>query len=159
MQEALRKNPAQIRRIAIINKALTAIGYIAYPALLILLWFFHRELLAACIAVPAAGFIVVSAFRSLYNAPRPYEVSGNPPLIDKRTKGKSFPSRHTFSMFMIAFTWMTWCMPIGIALALCGCILGSSRVLLGIHYARDVIAGIAAAGACALLGYVLLPLA
>lgn len=139
------------------NRALTALGYVAYPLLLVLLWIFAPWLLTRCVAAPAAGFVVVSVFRYVYNAPRPYELKGAAPLIPKSTKGKSFPSRHTFCMFMIAFTWMTWMPAIGALLAACAVFMGWVRVALGVHFTRDVVAGFATAALFALVGYVVIP--
>ena len=52
------------------------------------------------------AFAAVTLFRKAVNAPRPYETLGIDPLIEKDTAGRSFPSRHTFSLFMIAATWL-----------------------------------------------------
>lgn len=147
----------QTARLLAVNKILTALGYVAYPALLVLLWFFAPWLLARCIAVPAAGFITVSAFRFLYNAPRPYELGAPQPPTGKLTQGKSFPSRHTFCMFMIACTWLVWKPIVGIILLGCGCIMAFVRVKLGVHFVRDVVAGALCAVAFSLIGYVLIP--
>ena len=51
------------------------------------------------IAVPAASFVVLSVYRAKYNAIRPYEKYNFKPLFPKDTCGKSFPSRHVFSIF------------------------------------------------------------
>ena len=148
---------SQTKALITANKVLTAIGYAAYPLLLVLLWFFAPWLLARCIAVPAAGFVTLSVFRYLYNAPRPYEVGGPPPLTGKQTKGKSFPSRHTFCMWMIACTWLLFQPIVGIALLLCGCFMAYVRVKLGVHFKKDVIAGALCAIAFSLIGYALIP--
>ena len=51
--------------------------------------------------------MVVSVSRKIINEPRPYEKYGVPPVLDKDTSGKSFPSRHVFSVFVIAVTGVT----------------------------------------------------
>ena len=51
--------------------------------------------------VPGISFGAVSLFRWAFRAPRPYEVFETTPVIKKNTKGKSFPSRHVFSIFVI----------------------------------------------------------
>lgn len=132
---------------------LTTVGYISYPTLLVLLWFFAPELLAQDIVVPAAGFLAVTIVRNLVNAPRPYENGGEPPLIDKTTSGHSFPSRHTFCMFMIAYTWLDWQVAAGIILLCCAVLLAICRVVLRVHYPRDVIAAAILATLFAVLGY------
>ena len=141
-----------------VNKALTVIGYVAYPALLVTVALNAAWLdLLKFLAVPAIGFIVLSLFRTRYNAPRPYEVLAIEPIIHKDTIGKSFPSRHTFSMMMIACSWMAWFIPVGIILVVCACVMGCIRVIGGVHFPRDVIAGALFAIFCALIGYVLIP--
>lgn len=183
----LRAHPQATRTLLAANKLLTYAGYVAYPLLLVLLvldalgiwsggtgalsatdmasattdadsreasvWFLVR-----CIIVPAIAFAAVSIFRHAYNAPRPYEMLDIQPLIIKDTRGKSFPSRHTFSMFMIAITWLTWQPIVGGILLAAGALMAIVRVLGGVHFPRDVIAGALAAIAAALVGYVLIPL-
>ena len=61
----------------------------------------EKEAAVLLTVVPAVSFLLVSAFRKHYNAKRPYELYGFVPLIKKETKGKSFPSRHVFSIFVI----------------------------------------------------------
>ena len=73
------------------NRIITSVFYIMYPVLLIMQivkrqqWFFTA-------VTAGVSFVVVSVFRYLYNKPRPYEVYNEKPLINKTTKGKSFPS-------------------------------------------------------------------
>jgi membrane-associated phospholipid phosphatase len=140
------------------NKILTIVGYIAYPLLLILVAFESAwAYLAKFIVVPGVGFVVLSVFRAFYNAPRPYEVLAINPLIRKNTAGKSFPSRHTFSMMMIACSWLVWNIPVGVVLVCCACIMAGIRVIGGVHFPRDVIVGALFALLCALVGYVFIP--
>lgn len=155
--ESVRERPRLARALIVTNRILTGIGYVAYPLLLVLLFLFERELLARCIAVPAAGFLIVSAFRYIYNEPRPYEALSFKPVIAKDTSGKSFPSRHTFCMFMIAASWMTYAPWVGILLAVSGCAMAAIRVVCGVHYVKDVVAGALCAIVFAIIGYCLIP--
>ena len=155
----VRAHPTLASALIITNRILTGIGYIAYPLLLILLFLFERDLIARCIAVPAAGFIIVSAFRYLYNEPRPYETYGFAPIIDKDTSGKSFPSRHTFCMFMIACSWAVYMPWAGAILALSGCAMAAIRVCCGVHYVKDIVAGVLCAVTFAVIGYCVIPIA
>ncbi len=160
LEHHLRAASPFAKRLGIVNKALTALGYVAYPTLLILLFFFDRVLLVRCISVPAIAFVVVTVIRSVYNAPRPYETPGVEPLFPKSTLGKSFPSRHTFCMFMIAFSWMTWVpwgLIVGGILTVLACVMARIRVLARVHFARDVIAGALFAALFAVVGYLVLP--
>ncbi len=123
------------------DKALTLIFVVLYPLLLILLLFFARELFLPSLIVPALGFVAVSVFRSLYNAPRPYEVTGQAPLLHREGSGKSFPSRHTYSAFIIALCWLRYLPPVGIILLILACGVAFCRVAGGLHFLRDVVGG------------------
>ncbi len=153
-----RENPRAGKSLGILNRALTALGYVAFPLLLIIqavsgAW---DEALRT-VLVAGTGFLSLSLVRRIVNKPRPYETLSIEPLIKKNTHGKSFPSRHTFSMFMIAFCWFSWCMPAGILLTVTGIAIAVTRVLAGVHWPRDVVAAFAWALAFAIVGFVLIP--
>lgn len=135
------------------DKVLTGIGYAAYPALLIYVAILRPMLLAACIIVPAASFLIITGLRALINADRPYEKGDAPNILDKRTQGKSFPSRHVASMFIIASSWLLVCEPVGVILCISGLAMAAIRVKGGAHYARDVVAGAVFAFALCAIGY------
>lgn len=150
------------------NRALTAIGYVAYPLLLALLALCDGGLLVRCIVVPAVGFALCTIIRSAVNAPRPYEAPGaSAPLIPKDTCGHSFPSRHTFCMVTIACTWLEWALAtggaawwaalVGGALLVASVAMGIMRVVGGVHFARDVIAGAVLALTVCAVGYQAIP--
>ena len=150
----LRARPALLRALLLANRLLTYAGYVLYPLLLVLVaasgdvaW------LARTIAVPAASFAAVTLVRARLNRPRPYEVLGIDPLIHKDTQGKSFPSRHVFSMFMIAMSWLAWCAPVGMALLVLGAAMAVVRVLGGVHWPRDVVAGALVGVICGIVGF------
>ena len=149
----LRDHPRARGCILAANKALTYLGYAIYPLLLAILAaqgdpFFWRALV-----VPACCFIGVSLLRKTINRARPYEALSIDPVIHKDTHGKSFPSRHAFSMAMIAMAWLYWCAPVGIALLALSLAMALVRVMGGVHYPSDVCAGILIAVACGIIGF------
>lgn len=155
-----RAHPQAARALLIANKILTYVGYVAYPLLLALLALGAlgpRAALARCVIVPAVAFAAVSLFRRAVNAPRPYEKLSITPLINKDTRGKSFPSRHTFSMFTIAAAWWQFAPVVGGVLMAAGTLMAAIRVVGGVHFPRDVIAGALSALAISALGYALVP--
>lgn len=109
LSRPFRDNPAALRTLVLVNDGLKWLCYLLYPMLLILVALHDPSLLLKEILVPAVLFIGLSVFRRLYNAPRPYEALAIDPLIHKDTQGKSFPSRHIFSVFMIAMCWLAYC--------------------------------------------------
>lgn len=127
----------------IIYKYLPWLVYIAYPSLLVYLFFFGtpRELIKAVI-VPAVTFAAATALRAVIDQPRPYEALGIEPLIYKETKGKSFPSRHSASVFIIAMAYLHTNVWLGAGMFAIGFFIVLSRVLAGVHYEKDVLAGL-----------------
>lgn len=124
-----------------LNFLLTRLCYAAYP--LALLWLaFHRDGRGLpALVIPAVSFVLLSVFRHCYNAPRPYELLDIQPLIHKDKRGKSFPSRHVFSVFIIAITFLWLWPPLGGVFLVVGVLLAACRVIGGVHFPRDVIAG------------------
>ena len=93
MLSKIRKSPVLYGYVVWSDRILTKISYIIYPLFLLYLMVTKKPELGKAILVPAVSFVVLSIFRYLYNAPRPYEVFDAPSLIRKDTRGKSFPSR------------------------------------------------------------------
>ena len=122
------------------NQGLLVLFYAAFIALIVFLFVIGSPLLLPILITDGIGFVAVSLFRRFYNAPRPYEVSEVPPAFSKDTSGKSFPSRHGFSAFMIAFSWLFVCLPVGLVLVAAAALLSWVRVTARVHFPRDVIA-------------------
>ena len=157
MTESFRGNPKRQKAIILIDSILTKIAYIAYPVLLAALYLQKDTGLARAVLVPGISFVVISVFRYLYCAPRPYEVFDLPPVIPKDTRGKSFPSRHVFSIFIIGMTFF-WKMPLaGVLIGAAGIFMSVVRVLGGVHFPKDVIAGAALGILSGLVGFYWIP--
>lgn len=143
MTEPFRKHPKLAKILEIINKIITYGIPVLYFGLLIYYGFHQDEKLAMAMIIPLDAFIILSVVRFFINRRRPYETFELPPVIKKNTKGKSFPSRHVFCAFVIGMTFLLWS-PIpwmGIVIMVLGVFLMVVRVLSGIHYISDVIAG------------------
>lgn len=144
MTQPFRDHPEMAKGIHIANKACTAVMYISYPLLLLYLFINKDDSLLRAIFVPAISFVVLSVGRYLLNRPRPYEAFETPPVIAKNTKGKSFPSRHVFSATVISFVFLLvspW-LWIGLLFCVITICLAIVRVVSGVHYPSDVIAGV-----------------
>ena len=94
--------------------------------------------LAVSVGVP---FLAVTAVRNLINLKRPYEVFDFSDAAPKKKSGKSFPSRHAFSAFAIATAATAVSLPLAVIAFVLGAALSVSRVLLGIHFPKDVAVG------------------
>jgi phosphatidylglycerophosphatase B len=140
-----------------INEYLKYICCFLYAFLLIFLFQIGSDLLLREILVPGILFVAVSVFRKVYDAPRPYEVLDINPLVFKATRGKSFPSRHAFSVFMVAMCWLAFNIPTGACLMVAGVFMAVCRVLGGVHFPKDVLAGAAIAIAGGFVGFWLIP--
>ena len=151
MTDALRARPVLARGVSLANKVITDVVYVAYPCLLVWLAYAAATgaagaagtLLLRAVLVPGISFVLVTVLRKAINAPRPYEVFDASPVIPKDTRGNSFPSRHAFSIFVIAMTFcaccpLAWAGPVMLA---AGVLLAVIRVVSGVHFPRDVVVG------------------
>ena len=146
MTGIFKNNTGLSKCLIISNKLCTYIVFTMYPILLIYLILQKRPELASSIIVPLDGFIVLSVFRYLINRPRPYEKFEISPVIPKDKKGQSFPSRHVYSAFIIAFTFLNVSavnnlfLYAGIVLTVIALLIAVIRVISGVHFISDVIA-------------------
>ena len=163
-----RSNDKAFFFLRIIYKYLPIIIYLLYPLLLLntfycmvkligflvlLIYLFGNvEDFVNTLVIPAVTFLSVTALRIIINKPRPYEAMDITPLFSKDTVGKSFPSRHSASIFSIAMASFTFSTAVGIILLIIGVIMCASRVIAGVHYISDVTAGAVFAVILALLG-------
>ena len=100
------------------------------------------SVLVAFIVSTVVPFVIVTLVRKRINAPRPYELYDFYEVKPKNKYGCSYPSRHVFSAFVIAtLAYGVYSPILGIPLFILGIALALSRVLLGIHFTRDVVAG------------------
>ena len=150
MTDALRARPVLARGVSLANKVITDVVYVAYPCLLV--WLTYAAVTGAAgavgtllraVLVPGVSFALVTVLRKAINAPRPYEVFDASPIIPKDTRGNSFPSRHAFSIFVIAMTFCACCPLawVGPVMLVVGVLLAVIRVVSGVHFPRDVVVG------------------
>lgn len=135
---------ALVKTLKVFDIAAVVLVAVAYLVMLIILGSFSFVLALHLFSLSAIPFLGVSLFRKFFNAPRPYELydfgaEGITPV--GRKKGSSFPSRHVFSAFLIGSLFCFTETPVGIAVLVLGAVLAVCRVLLGIHFIRDVVAG------------------
>ena len=158
MTRPFRENAKLARSLHIINKIITYVMVALYIGLLAYYACNQDERLIRAIIVPLDSFIIVTVFRYMLNRKRPYEHFDIPPVIQKDTAGKSFPSRHVFSAFIIAMTYLCWSPYVcaGVVLLVLAAGMAVVRVVSGVHYISDVAAGAVCGIVAGVLGYVIL---
>lgn len=158
MTRPFRENAKLARSLHIMNKIITYAMVALYMGLLAYYACNQDGRLIRAIIVPLDSFIIVTVFRYMLNRKRPYEHFDIPPVIQKDTAGKSFPSRHVFSAFIIAMTYLCWSPLIwaGTVLLVLAAGMAVVRVVSGVHYISDVAAGAICGIAAGVLGYVII---
>lgn len=109
-------------------------------------------IIAKLILMPATSFIFVSFIRKCLDSKRPYTKYNITPLVKPKKDGESMPSRHIFSITVIAMCWLYICVPVGIILFILTVLLADLRVMAGVHFTKDVIAGIITGVVCGFIG-------
>jgi undecaprenyl-diphosphatase len=133
---------------------------IAYAAATLALWFVARpegvqRLRLACTAAlgsAALGLLVNQLIGQLWFRDRPYvEHPRSLVLFTAPSPDASFPSDHATAAFAIAVAVYCFHRRIGVAFLVVAAAIALSRVLLGMHYPSDVLAGAATGTAAALV--------
>lgn len=125
----------------VISALAVILSVLSYCALLFLSFYNSVYEGLAVLLSAALPFFAVGFVRMMIDAPRPYELYDFYENKPKEREGRSFPSRHAYSSFVIATIAFAYSVPLGIGLLLMGLALAASRVLLGIHFIRDVLCG------------------
>ena len=129
--------------------------YLVYGAVLAVTLWQRSGQFWRVLAVPAAVYVLGTLLRAAINRPRPYEALNFTPLFPKDTKGQSMPSRHCFSAAAIVAAAFTGWVPLGVAACLLAAVVAVTRVLTGVHYPSDVLAGLAFGAGAAVIGFLL----
>lgn len=122
---------------------LPLIMFVSYGILIVFMFFSDIKIFARITLSPLTVFAIVTFFRKIFNRPRPYEKFATASVFGKNKKGESMPSRHTACAFIIAMAFMYVSIPLGIAYLIISTLIMISRVLAGVHFISDVIAGMA----------------
>ena len=131
-----------LKVLGVTSTVLVALSFLYALAVLI----FVGEFVSAVrlIALSGIPFTAITLMRRFINAKRPYEVidcDAFSVMRETRKSGHSFPSRHVFSAFLIGVLWLIYSPYVGCAVLFLGVAMAVGRVLLGIHFFKDVLAG------------------
>ena len=120
---------------------------VAFMTYLAFFFCFHSPLRAILyMIVSGVPLLAITIMRRYLNFKRPYEVYdfeslGIEPPSEKT--GRSFPSRHAFSAFLVGTLMMEMMLPLGVVILVFALLLSVARILLGLHFLRDVLVGAA----------------
>ena len=115
--------------------------YIAFPSFLLYTALQQDTFFITAFSVCLISFIILSLYRKKHNAKRPSEVYNIPSAIERNKKGKSFPSRHSFSAAVISVCLFHISVPLGLVFLLLTLIIATLRAVLGLHFVKDVAVG------------------
>ena len=79
----------------------------------------------------------------IYHQPRPF--LSHPavnPLVDVTSSSQSFPSNHTILVFLFSLAILEANQVVGIIFLCLSALVGLSRIIAGVHYPSDVLAGV-----------------
>lgn len=88
-----------------------------------------------------AAFVINSIVYLFYQERRPAEFEGVKALISV-PKNPSFPSRHAALLFGASFYLFFYSVPLAMFFIAGSCLVGIARVFVGVHWFRDILAGI-----------------
>jgi len=126
-------------KVIFLSKYCPNLVFIAYIVTIILLLVTKDHKLINFTIYPALVFLFVTILRIKINVVRPYDRYAYEPIIPyKKGKGKSFPSRHTASAWIIAIAMLDINIYMGIFMIFYAILISLLRIISGMHYSRDV---------------------
>lgn len=147
----LRGNTFCRTAVKIVYGFLPLVIFAGYPVMLGFVWFLQPDKFLRILCIPALVFLIVTILRKAINRKRPYEKYKIPSLFGKSSSGESMPSRHTACAFIISMAALYAYTRVGCLFLALSILIAASRILSGVHYVGDVLAG---AGISILFGIV-----
>ena len=129
-----RARPAALRALGYAQKISVLGVYLVYGAVLAVTLWQRSGQFWRVLAVPAAVYVLGTLLRAAINRPRPYDC---------------------FSAAAIVAAAFTVWVPLGVAACLLAAVVAVTRVLTGVHYPSDVLAGLAFGAGAAVIGFLL----
>jgi membrane-associated phospholipid phosphatase len=120
----------------------------------------YRRLSIAVVFGTLTLWLLVETIKALADRARPFLVLEATRVVGLREKGDSFPSGHTTQIFFLATLFIHHFqlgMGVSVALYVVAALVGFTRIYVGAHYPRDVIAGLVLGSVWGLLATLLEP--
>jgi undecaprenyl-diphosphatase len=106
---------------------------------------------ASALASGALALLVNQLIAHVWDRPRPYETHPAAQTWVARSHDPSFPSDHASAAFGIAFAVLMFDRLAGALFVAAAALISLGRVLVGVHYPGDVLAGMLVGFACAVV--------
>ena len=129
------------RILSISDRAVTGYVFRSFPVFLLWLLSTGNDAFLKTALTTAVSFVILSLCRRVINRRRPYEKYGFTPVLEKDSSGKSFPSRHVFSAFLIGTASLPVMPVYACSVFICAFLIMIIRVAGSVHFVSDVIAG------------------
>ncbi len=155
--DTIRKNEKLEKAIIIANFALTFFIYILFGGLLFMLLLMKDLRFMRVVLTTGISFVALSIVRKKINSVRPYTKYGFKPIVNKEKPGESMPSRHVFSCFVIGMAFLYIDTSLGVIVLIQGVLMAILRVVIGVHFPKDVIVGALVGIISGIIGFYLVP--
>lgn len=155
MVDGLRAKPALLKLLIVLNKIGPWVYGILYGLLLVAVSRYSLLGLARVFIVPVGSFLIVQVVSMFLDYSRPYEKFGVKPAIpEDKADGHTLPCKPAFWYVVIGLTYLfVLANPLpGFLLLLGAALLSGIRIWGGLHFSRDVIAGVVLAVVFGLIG-------
>ena len=105
----------------------------------------QRRLVYQAILATVLAFILAKVATQLISSPRPFIADGVTPFFTS-ARDNGFPSDHTLMAGLVAFTTLLYSRRLGLVALVLAVLVGSARVVSGVHHGIDIIGGLVLSG-------------
>lgn len=121
-------------------------GFFWYGLMLALVLTYRAAAIETVLRMIVTGLVCVALYKFLkvrISRPRPFEVHSDVVCVGRPLDKFSFPSGHTMHAVAFSIVALAYFPALWFALVPFACLIALSRVVLGLHYPSDVVAGAA----------------